>query len=182
MIEYLNAWHHHSPTQPSHQYSPLLQQAIRQQSQIGWQSFIEGFWSSTWRKHQEEYLKSIKTQRSALLWASRLQRRIWQIAWTMWEHRNNILHSDGKTIHQYETKLVDQEINIEWERSHSLPQQYQHLFSGTLQQKLTSDIHTKRRWLSNVWIAQEVRQQLRDDRNEHVVMLFNQWKAFSTKL
>ena len=114
---------------------------------------------------------------SSLLWSSRLQKRILQIAWSMWQHRNNILHSDGKTIHQYETDLIDQEIVTEWSQKYTLPAQYAHLFQGNLQQLLTLEIQRKRRWLANVGSAQETRQQPRTDRNEHVVIDFERWKT-----
>ena len=106
-----------------------------------------------------------------------MQRKIWHIAWTLWTHRNNVLHSDGKTIHQYETTLLDQEISKEWRRQHSLPNQYAHMFNGTLQQRLLSTIQQKQRWLATIWAAQEHRSNLRQDRNLHIVNVFDRWKA-----
>ena len=94
----------------------------------------------------------------------------------MWEQRNVILHSDGSTIHQYESSLLDQEIAIEWERQYTLPYHYAHLFTGTLQARLQKSMHQKRRWLTSIWTAQERGIQLRDDGNIHIVNLYDRWK------
>ena len=108
IIEYLNSWHHDSAISDIQVYSSRLQDALQQQNQIGWQSFLEGYWSIKWREYQTHHLVSIQSQRSSVLWISQLQRRIWKVAWTLWEHRNTILHSEGKTIHQYEADLINQ--------------------------------------------------------------------------
>ena len=110
----LQAWRCNVPFDTHGTFSPLLQTAITQQNRIGWKSFIEGFWANKWKQHQEAYLLSIKSQRSGSLWISKLQQRIWHIAWKLWDQRNNVLHSDGLTIHRYETDLIDQEITQEW--------------------------------------------------------------------
>ena len=181
VIANLNSWHQHDVTITDHNYPPLLQEAIRQQARIGWQSFIEGFWSKHWRQHQQQYLTSINSQRSSLLWTSKLQRRIWHIAWTLWDHRNQILHADGGSIHQYESTLLDQEIIAEWNNERTLPQQYSHLFRGDLEARLQSNTQHKRQWITSVWTAQENQSHVRQDRNEHIVNNFERWKARNSK-
>ena len=170
----LNNWHSGSDN-TSQTYSPSLQAAVRQQNNIGWQSFIEGFWSVKWEEHQQLYLTSIKSQRSSRLWISKAQRRIWLIAWKLWEQRNNVLHSNG-SIHQYEIELLQQEIQKEWDNQHSLTHQYRNLFRGTLQQKLETSIQQQKRWIVNVWAAQEKLGTIREDRDENILNIFDRWK------
>ena len=182
IVQYLNAWHHNQQyTLPLANIPPILQDAITDQSSIGWTSFIEGFWSKHWRRYQQQHLAQIRSKRSALLWISKLQRKIWHIAWELWTHRNNRLHSQGATIHQYDTMLINQEIEKEWMHQGNLPQKYNNLFRGTLQEKLQSDIHQKRRWLANIWIAQEAHLLARDNRNEHISKQFERWKSHNAK-
>ena len=176
IIASLNKWHHNEDI-PPYQLPLTLQAACTSQNEIGWQSFIEGFWASLWRSHQKDYLESITSKRSSILWISKLQRQIWQIAWTMWEQRNNILHTEGASIHQFDEEQIDGEIMREWLHHQRLPQQYQHLFNGTIEQRLSSDIHQKRRWIISVWAAQDAHSQSRDNRNEHVSKIFERWKA-----
>ena len=101
----------------------------------------------------------------------------------MWEHRNNtgILHSKGSSIHRHEGELIDQEIRTEWLNCNALPRYYAHLFHGTLTSTLDSLIHQKKRWLINIWAAQEAWSELRADRNEHVVNIFERWKKVNDR-
>ena len=98
----------------------------------------------------------------------------------MWEDWNNILHSQGTTIHQYETQIIDQEIT---KTTTTVPTRTpsirdQHLFQVTLAIRLLeSTINQKRCWLTTVWAAQGARQMLSDDRDEHAITLFHRWEA-----
>lgn len=67
----------------------------------------------------------------------------------MWDHHNNVLHSNGSPIHRYEAELIDKEIIIEWSNHNALPWYYSHLFWGSLNSRLKSTtIHQKKRWLT----------------------------------
>ena len=49
----------------------------------------------------------------------------------MWEH--NLLHTDS-SVHQHETQILDQEIIRDWyQGAVELPQRYNHLYRGTLE-------------------------------------------------
>ena len=67
------------------------------QSRIGWDSAIKGWISRHWQDHQEKYLKGIKSRKSAKRWSTELIRKLWDIAWDQWEHRNGILHAVENT-------------------------------------------------------------------------------------
>ena len=94
---------------PMHQ---ILQQAIRAQHRIGWKSFIEGFWSTHWRECQETYLAEINSHKSAILWLSKTQQKIWLIAWHMWEHRNEALHKTNQSFHPTVIQSLKDEITL----------------------------------------------------------------------
>jgi hypothetical protein len=49
-------------------------------------------------------------QCSSVFWISKVQRRIWEITWQMWQHQNNVLHNEGQTIHVRETIALVEEI------------------------------------------------------------------------
>ena len=133
-----------------------------------------------WRLHQAEHMKAIRMRRCPLLWMARLQRKIWEIAWTMWEHRNNTLHNDGTTFHQHEMRAVDSAIVTEWTNGLDglPPQHYSFLFTGSLQLRLSENIHQKQMWLCTVWSARD-RQMTNNTRQQNDVALafFEQWKA-----
>ena len=179
VIDHLNAWHHPCPIPYPSIYPNSLRTAITQQASIDWKSSLEGFWSHKWLLHQQEYILSIKCKRSSLLWVSKTQRRIWQIAWKLWKQCNTVLYSNVTSIHQYETDLLDDEIHKEWSHRHRLPSQYNHLFRGSLDTCLSNSVSQKCCLLASMWAEQEARLQERDDRNAHIVNIFERWKATS---
>ena len=150
----LKAWHNGSPLPTIVIEKPLLRTSIMQQHSLSWYSFIVGFPSTSWREVQHEHLLYIGSQRSSTLLMTKLVRRIWEIPWSLWEHRNHHLHNDGTSIHRIDYQSIVSEIVHEWNTGLSnLPLKYQHLFHGTLQQHLQENIHLKLMWLTSVWAA-----------------------------
>ena len=144
IIANLNAWKYKTPKNhhlPQHQ---ILWKAILHQDQIGWKQFIEGFWSQYWRECQTLHLNNIQSPKSSILLLSKVQRCKWKIAWDMWEHRNNHLHSGKSSIPEVERQAINDEVTNEWNIGISaLPAHHQHLFRGTLQEKLRKVTITK---------------------------------------
>ena len=91
----------------------ILQEAIKEQNEIGWFNFIQGFWSKQWRECQKQYLTLQQSAKSPMLILSKTQRKIWMIAWNMWLHRNSILHEENHSIHPNEVKSLDEVIVYE---------------------------------------------------------------------
>ena len=62
----------------------------------------------------------------------------------MWEHRNNHLHGGKSSIPEVERQAINDEVTNEWNIGISaLPAHHQHLFRGTLQEKLRKVTITK---------------------------------------
>ena len=103
IIHFLQQWRNHkSPTfKPS---NPILQAAMHEQRHICHLQFIEGFWSTKFNQCQTHHLKNINTTQSSQLLLSKVQRRIWKVAWSLWAHRNNFLHDRNKSFHPQEIK------------------------------------------------------------------------------
>ena len=59
---------------------------------IGWSLPFSGMWLRDWSILQQSHYDTIGSRRSGKLWLSKLIRRIWQIAWNLWIHRNKALH------------------------------------------------------------------------------------------
>ena len=66
---------------------------ISTQNIIGWNGVLEGCFSHKWSEYQDHYFQDIKSRRSGFKWQVDLCKRIWQIPWDMWQHRNNIEHA-----------------------------------------------------------------------------------------
>ena len=154
IVENLQSWHDGSPYPSTRYLNPTLQTAIKKQDLLGWTAFIEGFLAKEWKQCQKEYMQG--TQRSPDLWMAKLQKKIWQITWTMWEHRNKHLHSDDYPIHQFALSELNTAIITEHTRGlDNLPKKYQRLFKGSIQERYADNIHQKRQWLTSVWAARE---------------------------
>ena len=134
----------------------IVVEAMVEQDRIGWNNFINGFISTKWRVIQKAYLKDLGSMKSPDLWISRFQKRIWWIPWQLWQHRNEFLHNDGKTIHFQETAAVNREIRREYLMTgQGLPRPYQHLFQGNVNDLINQSIFTKQEWLKSVWTARD---------------------------
>ena len=117
----LCTWHNSSPLPPIQSNNPLIMTAITQQDNLSWYSFLCGFPAKGWRNVQHEH---------PLLWMSKLQRRIWEIPWALWEHRNYHLHNDGSSIHRTDNQIIISEIIREWNVGiGDSPPRYQHTSS-----------------------------------------------------
>lgn len=153
IITELNSWHQSNNEHiPPHTIG--MGRVIRHQNRITWKRFVDGFWSTGWRILQQRYMTNIKDKRSALLLMSKTQRKIWHVAWSLWEHRNDILHNEGDKEHK--KAVEDQNILVleEWATGlDTLPQRYAGLFRGTLEEKIALSFQRKQQWLSSVWHA-----------------------------
>jgi hypothetical protein len=161
----------------------LLYTAVRRQNNIGWRSFIEGFWACEWRECQTLHFRDIRSKRSSLLWITKVQRRIWEIAWKMWLHRNDTLHNDGSTIHKHEMRALDIEIREEMTLGlDGLNNKYSFLFSGTLESKLTETMAQKRMWIMNVWAARDNNEEeyMGRQRDNSIISIYKRWRKRST--
>lgn len=77
----------------------LVQQAIEEQTKIGWQHVQRGFLTKKWAEIQEQYALSIK--RTQLDWNKTLVKQTIEHTWNMWTCRNHVLHgSNAKEIRE----------------------------------------------------------------------------------
>jgi hypothetical protein len=127
-----------------------------EQDGIGWYNFTNGFISKKWRLIQWAHLRELRSRKSPDLWIARFQRKMWDIAWTLWQQRNEFLHNDGRTIHYQESAAVTREIRKEYVMAgNGLPPSYHHLFLGNIEELINQPIHIKQEWLKSVWVARD---------------------------
>jgi hypothetical protein len=156
IIEQLNTWRD-NPTQPPRIIEKgMTRLAQEEQSTIGWDQMLQGFTSLQWKEIQARHLRSIGSWKSPILWISKFQKRIWEIPWMLWQHRNEFLHSDGSTIHYQETVAINNEIRAEYNiRGGDLPVSYLYLFQQPMEVLLNQPIITRCEWLASVWSARD---------------------------
>jgi hypothetical protein len=59
---------------------------------LGWQQLLEGCVSKSWLETKTTYLQSTKLQKNSLRWLSAIIKKLWQIAWNLWDLRNSAEH------------------------------------------------------------------------------------------
>ena len=90
---------------------PVIRAAYKSQYVIGPQGFLEGLMSSHWARAQEQYFRGRQSRRSGRKWASEVAQQLIKIGFFMWEHRNNIFHSESSSANQELSKRTNMEIH-----------------------------------------------------------------------
>jgi hypothetical protein len=75
-------------------YSWQVQNAVSQQEDLGWQPFLEGWLCLEWAALQQAYLDLLGSRRIGKRWVTELIKKLWQIAWDLWEPRKGSLHEN----------------------------------------------------------------------------------------
>jgi hypothetical protein len=85
LLHHLNSWIFKIPATPTARSFIETSQDF-----IGWDYILEGVFSVEWARIQQKYLDSLGMRSTGHQWLVRLIKRLWQIAWTIWSHRNDI--------------------------------------------------------------------------------------------
>lgn len=134
-----------NPSPPGDGYHALWQL----QMEVGWQSLLEGRMVVGWSEAQDRYyrLQGLPSSRNGLRWLTLLLRKLLDIAWDQWEHRNGILHHQSEGIRHSELQQqVRQEFQLGAHRTPAL----RRLFSAGLPSILRRRTIQLEQWLELV--------------------------------
>jgi hypothetical protein len=67
--------------------------AFAAQDRIGWLAFFEGCIVVEWAGVQEAHFLWFGRRNTGKRWATSLVVKLWDIAWDLWDHRNQIKHN-----------------------------------------------------------------------------------------
>ncbi len=141
IIQSLNNWLLHLP--PLCTTSPFLDI----QNNIGWDHFVEGFLPVQWLDAQQQHYLSLNRLESGKRWATELILKLWNVAWDLWEHRNNITHA---SLQKAKATRITEEIAALLARGPPTNELH-HLFSTDEQLKLTTATEAyKKAWITTV--------------------------------
>jgi hypothetical protein len=149
IVDGLNSWRLGNSTGSTH--IPWLQAIIDKQNKCGWQNFFEGLLLKDWRTEMNRHLSKLKTGKSSRRWAVALIRKMWQVAWDLWEHRNGYLHDN-------ENNLISLQVNAEIQNEFTLGYREldppsRTLFAGGLNAVLHKPLEIRQQWLRRVQVA-----------------------------
>jgi hypothetical protein len=112
--------------------------------------------STKWREDQSRYLSSIGSAKASRRWVESLIRKLWEVAWDLWEHRNGILHHKEASII---ISQLNAEISTEFREKESLLAPDKALFRVGLNSLLSKPIEIKQQWLARIKLARQRRTQ-----------------------
>jgi hypothetical protein len=152
---------HFLPTQPLNPYRDnypshiitILQQALDEQSKIGWINAIRGFLSTKWRQLAASHMsnpEALPQEQEGHRRMSIAIHRIQDFVRTRWEGRNEALHQINQDNTAANITLEAAEISHYFNQPHLLPVGDQHYCSGSLTKLLRSRPAYRRRWLRRV--------------------------------
>jgi hypothetical protein len=72
---------------------PGLLHAIQAQDCLGWLTFFEGCIAEECAGVQHVHFLWLGRRNSGKRWATSLVVKLWEIAWDLWDHRNQIKHN-----------------------------------------------------------------------------------------
>jgi hypothetical protein len=111
---------------------------------------------------QDQYYKSISSRKSGRQWTIALIKKLFDVAWDLWEHCNGFAHGLEHVEEHYEMHEVDDEIRYQFGMGPAgLPPQYHYLFSGLCQDLLAKSISNRIRWANLVNSARLLGQSVR---------------------
>jgi hypothetical protein len=163
IIEGLNGWREGIDTKFNARTSVGMLGTL--QTEMGWKHFFEGRLHHRWREHMTTHYKNTGERKSGKRWISALIRKLWEIAWDLWEHRNGVLHD---RINGYANQTLTEKINNLWKHPllKTIPSIKYLLKDGedAIQGRTQ---HQKQQWVARVEVAVQQYSSMRDSTAYH---------------
>jgi hypothetical protein len=111
VIEYivtaLRAWQRDEQVPHADYLSEQFEEATLQQQELGWSAFVEGRLGRNWETALSDHYKKTKSKKNGKRWMTAVIRKLWEIAWDMWNQRNDIVHAveEARTRSQLEEDI-----------------------------------------------------------------------------
>ena len=151
---------------PSTFYPPGVRSAVQAQSQIGIRGLLEGLLSTEWASLQQRAYEDAGSRRSGHQWAALLVSHLWSLGMSLWDFRNDIMHSPDSLHARADNDEVNNFIRSAYESGTAdLSADGIQLLSLSLSSRLASPLPDKLRWRALVEAdhvsAQRVRRRAR---------------------
>jgi hypothetical protein len=154
ILSHVKAWM--TNTIPTQRITPpSLRAAVRAQNSLGWNQFMKGRIANNWAPLQAADFTRRRLRNTGKTWSAGLTSAIWELAWQMWDHRNEILHNTDIMDQLLDMDGIDFSIIEEWHAGYADLAAHDHLhFRGlTLDGLLAKHSRYCREWLMHVQTA-----------------------------
>jgi hypothetical protein len=99
---------------------PGVDDLVYAQGRVGWRAFLEGSVLQEWAGKQQEYYTWLQKKNTGRRWTTYLIKKMWEISWDMWEHRNSELLSPLSPASIREHIRLDSLIHAKYVPSHGM--------------------------------------------------------------
>jgi hypothetical protein len=152
----------------------FLREAIDQQKSMGWNLMLEGLMAAEWELVQQAYYMFIMSRRTGKHWLVSIIKKLWQVAWDLWDHQNKVLHEKENSVMQSHQRQLDHLVTATYQRlsTYVIAQSDQYLTRLPLPQLLIKEYEYKKAWLMQADAALCItrRNQWRDRQPPHIMM------------
>ena len=130
------------------QYQEWLQQAIREQQQIGWEKIWQGYFTQSWGDIQENHYrtKNLPKTNTGANWIKNVIQHIWAYILELWKTRNAKIHNDLKTKSPQKKILVEKMTRL-YKKHQTHNGEYKFLFTKTIQDLTLQNKSHLERWI-----------------------------------
>ena len=150
LMIHLDAYREKETIELTDEWSPPAERASNQQTELGPNAFAEGLLVPEWGILHKEYLRSIGSKTNHQRWAKELIKKLWEVAWDMWDSRNGEVHRNQETRKEQIIAKLDAEIEEAYtngETNHFLPRMEREFFRQSKEDILKHTEYQKRAWL-----------------------------------
>ena len=110
--------------------------------------------SRRWRDDQQRYLEGLKRINTGKSWVQALIKKVWEVSWDMWDHRNKVRVNTVTRADLREIERLNDQITEQFsEGTRGLGPQDHHWFDKPLLHVLGYDLDHKAQWLESVELA-----------------------------
>jgi hypothetical protein len=153
IINRLQAWQQSDPTAAPTYNWPGVDDLIRKQTSVGWRVFLEGGVLQEWASKQQDYYTWLDRKNTGKRWTTTLIKKLWEICWDMWEHRNGELHNPASPAALREHARLDALITLEYANIRRLFRKDLRWFRRPRDVLITETLDYKLQWLESVRLA-----------------------------
>jgi hypothetical protein len=109
MVQHISKWLESQPHVPIRGLHQDIQEVLTKQDDIGWELPFTGIWHRDWITVQQQYLQFKGSKQTSKLWLSAVIRHTLQLAFDLWERRNQVIH---ETVNQKNQLAIRR--HIQW--------------------------------------------------------------------
>ena len=156
LLSRLQQWRERAPLINDPTWSAAITNLISSQDSIGWKPFLEGLPSIAWRRYIALHLHTTASTTTASQWMKTIMKSVHHLAWSLWDHRNQVLHHIDRPRMKRGIALLHQQLLQELQLGpQDLPIEDQQHFQYSFLSLISKPIQFQKAWLLNVNAARE---------------------------